>query len=171
MSQSLLNQCPVARRCCYCISLKLGTVLIAIAGLLPSPLLILFYEAGSSSFDQHWISSSAADAILHIYAVIGVLLFAVHVILLTAAITYNEKLILLYLWTCIGYIFIDSVLVTYFAVTAVLVQHFTFAAVYLLSQMCYWLFILVLVFPVVNGFRQSIHTVVIMINYAVCFIY
>lgn len=164
MSQTVLNYFPASKRCCYCISLKVGTVFIAVAGLIPSVVLVMLYGIGVTAFENIGVGKEEADAIVHIYAVLGILLCTIHVILLVAAFTYNEKLILLYLWTCIVYVFIDIVIVMFVTISAFLVRNKMFASLYMLCQVVYWLFILLFVLPVVNGFRRNIHTVVIIIS-------
>lgn len=163
MTQSILNNCPVSKHCCFSITLKVGTIIIAISGLVPSIILILLYGIASPFLIEHGVPPIAADAIIHIYAVLGILLCGTHLILLAAAITYNEQLILLYLWSGIVYVCVDIVLVILICVLSILANESKFGILILLGQILYWLILYIFVFPIVNGFRRNIHTVVIIL--------
>lgn len=163
MTQSVLNNCPVSKHCCFSITLKVGTIIIAISGLVPSIILILLYGTGSPFLIEHGVPPIAADAVIHVYAVLGILLCGIHLILLVATITYNEQLILLYLWAGIVYICVDIIIVSLICVSAILAKDIKFGVLIFLCQMLYWLILYIFVFPIVNGFRRNIHTVVIVL--------
>lgn len=162
MVQSVLNTyCLVSRKCCFCISLKVGTIMIALAGLVPSVMLILLYGAGKMFLVEHGVAPVVADVTLHLYAIMGILLCGIHVVLLVASITYNEKLILLYLWFACGYFVIDFFSAMVISISAVINESVLFGAVVILLDTFYWFFLYLFVFPVVNGFRRNIHTIVV----------
>lgn len=162
MVQSILNNyCLVSKNCCFCVTLKVGTILIALAGLVPSVLLILIFCAGKSFLLSHGVDPVTADIVLHLYAILSILLCAVNIILLVASITYNEKLILLYLWFACGYFAIDFFCTLIISVSAMMENMFLFAMTILLLDMFYWFILYLCIFPVVNGFRRNIHTIVI----------
>lgn len=162
MVQSVLNSyCLTSRQCCFCIGLKLGTALIALAGLIPSLFLIGLYAFGKEYIEENGVLPLLSDVLLHIYAVVGILLFAVSIILLVAALTYNEKLILLYLWYIVIYFIVDFFCITLLCFSAILSGNLLFGLMIFVLDIMYWCTIYYILLPVVNGYRKNIHTVVI----------
>ncbi|XP_047040885.1 uncharacterized protein LOC124645166 [Helicoverpa zea] len=162
MVQTVLNRyCLSSKSCCFCITLKVGTILIAIAGLLPSVSLLLAYGAGDGLLVMYGVDVLIANIILHLYAILGILLCGVNIILLIAAITYNEKLILLYLWFAWVYFVVDFGSVLVISISAISKKFFWFGMTLFFVDLVYWISLYLYVFPVVNGFRKNIHTIVI----------
>lgn len=164
MGQSLLNNyCLTVKSCCFCISLKSGTIIIALNGFVLSVTLTAMYFYGQTILEKFGVGQWAAVIIVHYFAVIGIVLCALHVVLLSAALTYNEELILLYLWFAIIYIFLDSLAVTFVSISAILKGMVVSGIILFLCFILYWLFLYFYVFPVINGYRKNIHTIVIVL--------
>lgn len=165
MVQSVLNYyCLTSKSCCFCVSLKTGTILIALAGFVPCIGLIYAFVAGKEMLVEYGVHPLVTDVILHLYAVLGVLLGALNVILIVASITYNEKQILLYLWFACVYFFLDFGSLLVISISAILYGNYAFGFSIFFLETSYWIFLYVYIFPVINGFRKNIHTIVIVLQ-------
>ncbi|XP_050560382.1 uncharacterized protein LOC126912422 [Spodoptera frugiperda] len=165
MVESVLNRyCLVSKVCCFCVSLRNGCILIALAGFIPCVYLFMVYASGDSTLLNHGVHPIVTEIILHIYATLGLLLCGVNIILIVGAIRFNEKLIIYYLRFACVYFALDVFCVMVICIFAVIGGFFTFAGLYLLVAICYWILIYFYVLPVVNGFRKKIHTIVIYVN-------
>lgn len=168
MVSSLQNftnmHCLESKRCCYSVSLKVGTIIIGFLGLLPGIAHIVVLSIGNSAYEADGATPLISTIMVHIYAISGVLMVAVHIILIIAAFKYNEKLILLYLWFWFIYFFIDLVLKLMMIIAAVTKGFYANALLHLIIFVIMWMCLYIFIFPVVNGFRRSIHTVVIILG-------
>lgn len=142
----------------------MGTILIAAAGFLPSIGLIYAFSAGKEMLVAFGVPGLVADIILHSYAILGVLLGAVNVMLIVASVAYNEKQILLYLWFACVYFFVDFGSILLICLSALIHKNFAFGLSIFFIETLYWIFLYFYVFPVVNGFRKNIHTIVIVLE-------
>lgn len=162
MTQSILNKYPVARGCCFnTYSPKVGTIVVAVVGSILSLLLVLFFNDLKFYLLEYGMSPILAEIVVHVYATFGIILFMTHVKLIFAALSYNETIVLMYLWVVLVYVCTD-VLLSIIIVISLLISRFILqAVVFFVFQMFYWCIFIVFVLPVVNGFRRSIHTVTI----------
>ncbi|XP_050683329.1 uncharacterized protein LOC126978518 [Leptidea sinapis] len=164
MGQSLLNYyLPTTRRCCFCISPKIGAMIISILGFIPSVGYLLLYELfGAEKLqNMYYVDHIGARLIIHTYGINGILQLALHIILFIAAIKYIETLILLYLWYMIGFSIIDIIMVCYITFSAIVYGKMISGICLLSLDLLYWIFMYAIVLTSLNGFRRSIHTVVI----------
>lgn len=134
---------------------------MALGGFVPSILLLFLYGYGKSFLEQNGLSPIVADVVLHLYAILGILLCATHIMLFIATMTYNEKLILIYLWYAVVYFVADSFAILIISFSAFLNNAIMFGMVVFILDTMYWVLLYYFVLPVVNGFRRNIHTVVI----------
>lgn len=160
--QSLLNQCPASNTCCFSLPPKLGTIIIAVLGLIISVCYILLFFAGEEILPR--TSDTAGQVIMHTYAVIGILLFSACIILLVAAFKYIQTFILLYLWTTIFCCIVDVITVLYIAVSAFYGKNVTQGVLLCTCDAVYWVTFYLFLFPTVNGFRRSIQTILIVVS-------
>lgn len=165
MVQSVLNNyCLTSKSCCFCVTLKTGSILIAVAGFVQSLVLIYAFSAGQEMLVEFGVHPVIAEVILHVYGVLGVLVAAASVMLIVASLNYNEKQILLYLWFACFYFAVDICTILVISLSAIIYGHFTFGFSIFSLEICYWIFLYVYIFPVVNGFRKNIHTIVIFLE-------
>lgn len=143
---------------------KVGTIIISLLGVFKSAFYVLFFFFGKETLLKIGVDENTSELITHVYAVVGILLFSVNILLLIAAIIYSEALILLFLWVVIFYFLIDFSIVLYLCLKFSFGDKALTGLFVLLVSVTYWLFIYVFVIPVVNGFRRSIHTVVIVLT-------
>lgn len=163
--KSFINRhCGESKRCCFSVSLKVGTIIIGLSGLVPGLALAMLVVIEDDVFDQEGLKPPWSTIIVHVYAICGVLIVAVHIILIVASFRYSEKLILLYLWFAVICFIVDLVLRSIIIITALIDGLYGCAVIHALLFMLLWMFLYVFVFPVVNGFRRSIHTVVIILG-------
>lgn len=155
--------CLISYQFCYCMSVKVGTIIIAFLGLLPSMCYIMMLIVGDDLFKLYGVPDDLATVLIHIYAAGGVLMAAMHIILIVAAFTYNEKLILMYLWFCVMYCFVDVTLGLIVSIMAIINDSWFVGLALILTGTFYWTVLYYYVFPVINGFRRSITTVVIIL--------
>ncbi|XP_046977563.1 uncharacterized protein LOC124543391 [Vanessa cardui] len=157
---TILNKyCLTSQRCCW-LSPKAAVILISIIGILQSILHILFYFTGLELLINSGIRELFSQIIIHTYAVQGILLFSLHILLLIAALIYSEPLILLYQWSMIIYCVIDL----FFYLFMSFVSDFISALILFTFYIIYWMLYYIYVFSVINGLRRSIHTIVIVVT-------
>ncbi|CAH1647553.1 unnamed protein product [Spodoptera littoralis] len=165
MVESVLNKyCLVSKVCCFCVSLRNGCILIALAGFIPCLYLFMVYASGDSTLLNNGVNEVVTEIILHIYAILGLVLCGVNIILFVGAITFNEKLILNYLRFACVYFVVDFASVLVICISAALSGYLPFAGIFFLVDVCYWALIYFYILPIVNGFRKKIHTIVIYVN-------
>lgn len=128
-----------------------------------STFFMLLAEVGRGFLENYGVNTNAAVIITNAYAALGVLMCAVNVILLVATFTYNEFYILMYLWFAVAWFTIDSFLVAVISLYAFVNDHLIFALLILAIDWMFWMVLYYQVFPVLNGFRRNIHTVVIVL--------
>lgn len=94
----------------------------------------------------------------------GILLFAVQIIFFIATITYNEVLILMYLWYVIAFSFIDVLIACFVAIVLITNNTVLLGISIISSDLLLWIFVYSFIIPAVNGFRTNIHTIRILIK-------
>lgn len=125
--------CPILNSCCYCISLKKATYVIACLGLFPTLISItLGTKLGQKVFEGHGVPPGEAEVISYMYACLGVVVFSCHVVLFVAAIIHVAKLFSIYLWIMIFYIIVNLVLAFVIGIEAILANQAVFGGTYLL---------------------------------------
>lgn len=164
MGKSVLNDyCLLSTTCCYSVPLKIGTIIIAIVGLIPSVFYMSLIEIGTDLLAEYDVSKPQAQVVVQIYAVFGTYLFVTHLILLAGAFLYEEVYLLLYLWVGVIFFMFDTTIVTILGIIIMSNSYFWAGTLFIALDTLYWLFLYYYIFPVVNGFRKNLHTVVIML--------
>ncbi|XP_045458510.1 uncharacterized protein LOC123668864 [Melitaea cinxia] len=158
---SVLNKyCLTSQQCCW-LAPKAATITIAIIGLLQSLSYIIFFFTGEEYLIQSGMHPNAVQVIIHMYAITGLLLFSLYILLLVAALIYSESLILLYQWCIIFYSMIDVIFFTYMSATS---NDVLSGVLWFVICVLYWVMFYVFIFSVINGFRRNIHTIVILVT-------
>ncbi|XP_047544242.1 uncharacterized protein LOC125076224 [Vanessa atalanta] len=158
--QAILNKyCLTSQRCCWLPS-KAAVIVIALMGILQSILHISFFFTGLDLLVHAGVHEIFSQIIIHTYAVIAILLFSLHILLLIAALIYSEPLILLYQWSMIFYSAIDFVFFLFMSFVSDLISALILCSIYII----YWTLFYIFIFSVINGFRRNIHTIVIVIT-------
>ena len=132
-------------------------------GLFLSLFYVYFYFIGGDILLNVGFSSVSAQVVIHIYTVAGILMFSAYLILLIASISHNESLILLYQWTVVLFSIVDFIVISYISVILIINNDLIFGIVFFFLTIFNWIFFYLLIFPVINGFRRSIHTIVIVL--------
>ncbi|XP_050361259.1 uncharacterized protein LOC126780672 [Nymphalis io] len=160
IGQAILNKyCLTSQRCCW-LPPKAATIVIALIGILQSSLHILFFFTGADILAHAGVREIIIQIIIHTYAIVGILLFSLHILLLIAAVIYSEPLILLYQWFMIFYSVIIIIFVLFMSMSSDLISAIILCSFYIM----YWTLFYIIIFPVINGFRRNIHTIVIVIT-------
>ncbi|XP_049885761.1 uncharacterized protein LOC126380417 [Pectinophora gossypiella] len=163
--KSILNAyCPLSTRCCFCVNLRYGTIAIAVLGFLMSIFYMALLDAEEFLKDYVGMHPVTALIIVHTYAILGVLMNAINIILFAASFTYNEFYILMYLWFAIIFFIFDFLMVMITTIAALSAKKALFAVAIFCGDIAYWVILYNFAFPAVNGFRRSIHTVVIFLG-------
>lgn len=100
-----LEWCPTFHQCCGCVSLRLGLLWIASLGAVWGAMHLYAYSpAGSKSLLQAGVPALLADSCgaRLVHGVLGVLLFALHIMLAAATIFINAAIFELYCWALMG---------------------------------------------------------------------
>lgn len=155
--------CPATQTCCFCILPRTATIIISLWGLIQSLLYIFFYFTCEEFLLKIGINPVSAEIVLHIYVVTGILLFCTYIILFIAAIIHDESLILLYQGSIILLSVIDLIVTFYVTMLLIFSTESKLGWVLFFLSVFYWIFFYLFMFPVINGFRRSIHTILIVL--------
>lgn len=109
------------------------------------------------------ISESHSKVVVHIYAVLGIYMFVTNLILLAGALFYEEVYLLVYLWFGVIFFMFDTTIVTILGIIIMSGGYFWAGTLFITVDTLLWLLLYYFVFPVVNGFRKNLHTVVIIL--------
>lgn len=165
MVKSVLNRaCAKAPYCCFSVDLRVGTIIIGILGIAVSLFYIGLIEERLFLENYAALSTLAAYIVTYAYSGLGVLMLIINFLLLEGTRNFTERLILTYLWFGGIFFICDTCLITTILTFAFMGGKYTFAVALAVFEITFWLLVYFHVFAVVNGFRQNIHTVVIIMR-------
>lgn len=155
MGRSYLDNYPAYATCC-CVNLRLGAFIISILGHIPSILYLLFCATGIEQLTKYGVSRIAAQIIVVTFIVLSLTSIPMHILLLIAALKYNERLVLIYQWFIVLYLSFDIQLIFVIVFMSLHKGFVMFSVSLLLWEVCSWLILCGIILPVVNGFRKRI---------------
>lgn len=141
--------CPVVEACCFVIPLKIGSYIIAALGILPTiACILLATPLVMEKVHENGLPRWYCPGIKWIYGILGVFVFASHIILGVAIALRIQKLIVLYLWNLFAYMAVSFGLAMIISAETIKSGHVNFgvtffilAAIYTLILIYFWIVI------------------------------
>ncbi|XP_045504368.1 uncharacterized protein LOC123701006 [Colias croceus] len=130
----ILDDCPQVQDCCCCVPLRHGAITVGILGLLLSAMFFYgFTSHGMARAEERGLPRSLNKIMRYFSGISGVLLAAVHVLLIFAGVYESDSLCEVYIWFMVFFWVILVIVAAAVCVCAVLDDNILFACLFLLG--------------------------------------
>lgn len=152
----VFDNCPTLHECCFSVPLRPAVFVIAVLGLLwGGAFIFAFTDAGAKELADLGMPEGVADVMRYVHGALGVLLVAVHLLLLAAAIFESDSLCEVYLWFMVVFWVVLVVAALVVAVAAIIDQNYAFAGIYFLVMIVF-LLISIYFAMIVGNYRMTV---------------